>query len=61
MTTEKTIELMHPTSFLPSKEGRRIRYTLRVSRRARNLRLSVASGGVFTVTAPVWMGQSRIE
>ena len=52
---------MHPTSFLPSKEGRRIRYTLRVSRRARNLRLSVASGGVFTVTAPVWMGQSRIE
>ena len=70
---EKTIELTPPTSIparlerpsrsggLPSKEGRRIRYTLRRSRRARCVRLTVACGGVFTVSAPPWMRQSRVE
>lgn len=48
---EKTIEL----------QKKRVEYTLRLSRRARGVRLSVASGGVFTVTAPPWMGEGRIE
>lgn len=40
---------------------KKVEYTLRSSKRARSLRLSVASGGVFTVTAPKAMRQSRIE
>lgn len=38
-----------------------VKYTLRVSRRVRGVRLSVACGGIFTVTAPPWMQESRIE
>ena len=48
---EKTIEI----------DGAEVGYALRFSKRARGVRLSVASGGVFTVTAPPWMRQSRIE
>lgn len=51
MDMEKTIEL----------ERKRVAYTFRVSKRARGVRLSVACGGVFTVTAPPWMRTSRIE
>lgn len=50
-TMEKTIEL----------EKKRVEYTLRLSKWAKQLRLSVASGGVFTVTAPSSVSQSRIE
>lgn len=42
-------------------ERKKVTYTLRVSKRARGVRLSVACGGVFTVTAPPWMRTSRIE
>ena len=48
---EKTIEL----------EKKNVSYTLRISRRTRGVRLSVASGGVFTVTAPPSMQQNQIE
>lgn len=58
---EKTIELHHPLSSLPLGKGGEVRYTLRRSRRARGVRLSVACGGVFTVTAPPWVRISRIE
>ena len=58
---EKTIELRHPLSGLPLGKGERVRYTLRLSKRAHSLRLSVACGGVFTVTAPERMAEGRIE
>ncbi len=48
---EKTIELAN----------KKIQYTFRRSRRTRGVSLSVASGGVFTVTASPRMSQSRIE
>lgn len=48
---QKTIELRE----------KRVEYTLRVNKRTRGVRLSVASGGVFTVSAPPTMGQSDIE
>ncbi|MDO8620185.1 MAG: M48 family metallopeptidase [bacterium] len=48
---EKTIEL----------QEKRVEYTLRVSKRARGIRLSVASGGVFTVSAPPFIRTSVIE
>ena len=40
---------------------KKVVYTLRVSKRARSVRLSVASGGVFTVTAPEFVRQSVVE
>ena len=61
---ERTIELYrkdHPLLNLPLRKGGEVRYTLRLSKRARGLRLSVAVGGVLTVTAPRAMRQSRIE
>jgi len=42
-------------------EEKSVKYRLKVSGRARGVRLTITSGGVFTVTAPPWMGQSRIE
>ncbi len=48
---EKTIELGNA----------RVGYTLRTNRRTRGIRLSVASGGVFTVTASPRVRQSAIE
>ena len=48
---EKTIEL----------EKKNVSYTLRISRRTRGVRLSVVSGGMFTVTAPPSMQQNQIE
>lgn len=48
---EKTIELGE----------QKVEYTLRLNKRARGIRLSVASGGVFTVSAPERMAESRIE
>jgi len=39
----------------------RVEYTLRVSKRSRGIRLSVASGGVFTVSAPPFIRTSAIE
>lgn len=58
---EKAIELHDPLSHLPLRKWGEVRYTLRVSKRARGVRLSVACGGVFTVTAPPEMAQRRIE
>lgn len=40
---------------------KQVEYTLRLSKRARGIRLSVASGGVFTVSAPPRMSQSFID
>ncbi len=51
MQTEKAITLGE----------QKVKYTLRQSKRARGIRLSVASGGVFTVSAPERMKESRIE
>ncbi len=51
MHVEKTIELQRNT----------VGYTLRLDKRSRGVRLSVASGGVFTVSAPPTLRQSRIE
>jgi predicted metal-dependent hydrolase len=48
---EKTIEL----------ERKQVTYTLRASRRAKSIRLTVACGGALTVSAPPWVGESRIE
>ncbi|MDO8594239.1 MAG: M48 family metallopeptidase [bacterium] len=42
-------------------EDKRVEYTLRISRRTRGVRLCVASGGVFTVTASPRVRQSAIE
>ena len=41
--------------------AQRVEYTLRVNKRARGIRLSVASGGVFTVSAPPFIRTSAIE
>jgi predicted metal-dependent hydrolase len=51
MHVEKTIEL----------KRERVEYALRISNRARGVRLSVTCGGAFVVSAPPWMRQSRIE
>ena len=40
---------------------KRVSYTLRRSRRARCVRLTVACGGALTVSAPPWIQESRIE
>jgi len=48
---EKSIEL----------EKKQVAYTLRLSKRARGVRLSVAVGGVFTVTAGPRVGENAIE
>lgn len=48
---QKTIDL----------QKKRINYTLRLSKQSRGVRLSIARGGVFTVTAPPSMRQSRVE
>ncbi len=48
---EKTIEL----------EKRTLAYTLRLSKRAKSLRLSIACGGIFTVSAPLGMRQSVVD
>jgi|SRR3989338_3460161 len=48
---EKTIELNEKI----------VKYTLRLNKRARGVRLSVASGGVFTVTAQPTIVERRIE
>jgi len=39
----------------------RVEYTLRVSKRSRGIRLSVARGGVFTVSAPPFIRTSVID
>ncbi len=41
--------------------AQKVEYTLRVNKRARGIRLSVASGGVFTVSAPPFIRTSVIE
>src|SRR3989344_6151618 len=51
MNMEKIIEL----------EKKEVEYTLRLSKRAVGLRLSVARGGILTVRAPMAMRESRIE
>ena len=48
---EKTIKLAQE----------KVGYTLRLNTRSRSVRLTVACGGVFTVSAPPWMDQNRIE
>ncbi len=58
---QKTIDLHHPLSSLPRRLGGEVRYTLRRSKRARGIRLSVARGGTFTVSAPEWITESRVE
>ncbi|OHA21811.1 MAG: hypothetical protein A2849_02670 [Candidatus Taylorbacteria bacterium RIFCSPHIGHO2_01_FULL_51_15] len=48
---EKTITL----------EKKTVRYTLLTSRRAKHLRLSIARGGIFTVTTPLKIPQGVVE
>ena len=42
-------------------QSKKVEYTLKISRRARRMRLAVYCGGDFVVTAPQSMGQSIIE
>jgi len=42
-------------------QSKKVEYTLKISRRARRMRLAVYCGGDFVVTAPQNMGQSIIE
>jgi len=48
---EKTIKLAQE----------KVGYTLRLNKRSRSVRLTVACGGALTVSAPPWMQESRIE
>lgn len=41
--------------------AQRLGYTLKVSKRARHMRLAVYCDGAVVVTAPWWVGQSKVE